>query len=211
MVTLKLVRNLSQGAPVLDLGCGMGAFEAELCRNSEYECVGLDLDKSFVRLAALRLRLHGYRNASFVLGDIRALPFRSSIFNIVVLHDVAAVVNLNDLLGEIARAIRKKGIFVFDAPLAMFYLMFPAKRPFIKYSKSDITEALGKKEFVIKRALLTGVPPILQERYHLPGTLLRGISRLLTSFPSVLQEFLSQFWYNVLFVAKEGRENTPIN
>lgn len=206
-IALKLVRNLLQGAPVLDLGCGMGAFEAELCRSSRHECVGLELDKSFARLAALRLRLHGYRNASFVIGDVHALPLRRNIFDIVVLNDVATVVNLNDFLGEIARAIRKNGIFVFDAPLAMFYLLFPAKKPFIKYSRSDILNALDRKEFVIKHALLTGMPPILQERYHLPAALLRGISRLVTSFPSILQEFLSQFWYDVFFVAKYGREN----
>jgi SAM-dependent methyltransferase len=203
-VTLKFVRNLAHGAQVLDLGCGMGSFEVELCKSSKYECIGLELDKSFVRLAALRLKLHGYRNASFVLGDIRALPFRGRTFKIVVLHDVASVANLKDLLGEISRAIRTSGIFVFDAPLAKFYRLFPAQKSFRKYSKSDITDALGRKKFVIEHALLTGMPPILQERYHLPVTLLRGVSRLVTSLPSKLQELLSQFWYDVLFVAKYG-------
>lgn len=207
-ITLKFIRDHFPNAWVLDLGCGMGALEAEIGRSEKYECVGLDSNKSYVQLASLRLKLHGYQNTSFIIGDLRELPFKMDLFHMVVLHDVAFAVDLRNLIEEVAQVIKTGGRFVFDAPLALFYLLFPVQRQFIKYSKRQITDILKKEGFVGEYIFLPGMPPVLHERFHLPGGLMRGLSMLLISFPGRLQQLLGGFWFTLIFVARCGAKNT---
>jgi SAM-dependent methyltransferase len=191
----------------------MGNLETEICRSEKYECIGLDLNKSFVKLALRRLKLHGYKNASFVLGDLRNLPFRTRRFHYAVLHDVAAVVNIKSIIGEIARMLKSGGRFVFDVPLTTFYRLIPVQRPFVKYSRREITSALKKKGLKEECIFLLGTPPVLHERFNLPVGLTRGLSMFFMSFPKRLQELIGDFWYAVIFVARydlQGAENAQV-
>jgi ubiquinone/menaquinone biosynthesis C-methylase UbiE len=204
LVTLKFIRDRFPEARVLDLGCGMGAFEAEICRSENYECVGVDVNRVFVKLASLRLKFHGYRNTSFILGDAYSLPVRTGLFQAVVLHDVAFSVNVRYLVGEVARVLKKGGGFIFDVPMAFFYYLIPVQRPFIKYSKEHIAIFLKKWGFVKESVFLPGVPPVLHERFHLPASLMRVLSSAVMLLPSRLQEFLGGFWFNLLFAVRHG-------
>ena len=209
-IILKFIRDNFPRAWILDLGCGMGSLEAEICRSEKYECVGLDACKPFVHLASLRLKLHGYHNTTFIVGDIRTLPFKMGLFNIVVLHDVAFAVNLRILIGEIAQVLREGGRFLFDAPIAAFYFLIPVQRPFIKYSKKRITNVLRANGFIEERVFLPGLPPALHEHFHVSSGLMRVFFRLLESFPRMLQELLAKLWFNVVFVAKFGVRNAQV-
>jgi SAM-dependent methyltransferase len=206
-LTLRTIRSHLSQALILDLGCGMGSLEAEITKSNKYECIGLDANKLFVHLASDRLKLHFRDNVSFVQADLRNPPFRGSLFDFVVLHDVAFAVNISSLMDEIARMLKRKGRLLFDVPMATFYLFAPVQRPFIKYSKHKITIALNKKRFREERVFLLGMPPILHERFHMPLRLMRGFSRLFVSLPDKLQKLLAEFWFAVFFVANYGEEN----
>lgn len=211
LVTLKFIKEHLPEACVLDLGCGLGSLEAEICMSKEYECVGLDKNRAFVQLASLRLKLHGYRNVSFIVGDLRTLPFKMGLFHTVILHDVAFAVNLYGFIEEIARVLKKRGRFIFDVPLANFFRLIPVQRPFIiKYSKREVTIVLKKKGFIQEYVFLHGMPPILHEYFHMPTWLTKGFSRLLMSFPNRLQELVSEFWFAVVFVERFGGKNAQI-
>ncbi len=185
----------------------MGALEAEMCRDGKYECVGVDTNFSFVRLASLRLKLHGYGNASLLVGDVRTLPFRKGTFNLVIAHDVAFTVRLGSFLGEVAFVLKNRGGLVFDVPLEFFYRFVPVKRPFIKYSRVEVATALSQEGFKEEYVFLPGVPPTLQEYFHMPEWILRLISSLLMSLPSRLQEIIGKFWFTVVFVARIMQKN----
>jgi SAM-dependent methyltransferase len=199
LVTLNYVRSRFSKARIVDLGCGMGQFEAEICKSKGYNCVGLDANKAFVRMALLRAKLHGYSNASFILGDIHSLPVKTGLFNAAILHDVVFGINIKSLVQEVARVLEKEGALIFDAPLALFYLVFPFKRPFLKYSELQIANCLIEKGFIRERVFLPGFPPVLNEDFHLPAMFMRTLSKVLMLFPQSLQGLVGRFWFNLVF------------
>jgi len=189
---------------LLDLGCGMGAFEAKLqCEKRNIETVGLDLNKNCIHLALLRQRLHGFKEASFIVGDIHFIPFRKRVFDVIVLHDIAFAVNLYRVIKEDALVLKNMGILMVDAPMKGFYDVIPVKRPdFIKYSKKGIVNALKTQGFILEQTLLSEVPPSTQETFRLPPQLIRLLSKIVMALPKPIQEILSSFWFSTIFWAK---------
>jgi SAM-dependent methyltransferase len=71
---------------VLDAGCGFGGIAASVVL-AGHHVVALDIKKERVKRASQYFRLRGL-DGDFVVSDVLALPFRSCIFDFVVLSEV---------------------------------------------------------------------------------------------------------------------------
>jgi len=93
---------LSDGALVLDLGCGTLIFEERL-RRSGSKFVGLDVTPEMARIGWKK----GLANVSLVInGDAEALPFPGETFDAAVSCYVPKYVSMTRLAGELARVVK---------------------------------------------------------------------------------------------------------
>lgn len=119
---LAVAARVRPGARVLEVAPGPGYLAIELARRG-YEVVGLDISRSFVRIAARNAAQAGVA-ATFEHGDAAAMPFPDASFEFVVC--TAAFKNFTDPLGaldEIHRVLKPGGRASIvdlrrDAPLA---------------------------------------------------------------------------------------------
>lgn len=107
--------NVVQGERILDLGCGRGedTLQAAVLVGPQGHATGLDLTSAMVVKAIENAETAGISNATFVQGDIEALPFPDESYdgvmsNCVINHarDKAAVYR------EISRVLKQGGRFV---------------------------------------------------------------------------------------------------
>ena len=101
--------RLPAGAQILEIAPGPGFLAIELARLGAYQITGLDVSKSFVRIATENARMAGL-NINFRLGDAHALPFAPGSFDFIVCR--AAFKNFSDpvkALGEMRRVLNPDG------------------------------------------------------------------------------------------------------
>jgi SAM-dependent methyltransferase len=103
----------SQGARVLEVGCGPGHLSTRLARRYSLDVTGLDLDPTMIERAqtnAGRAPHLADPSPAFVVGDAASLPFPDRSFDLVVstlsLHHWA---DLPAGLAEIARVLKPDG------------------------------------------------------------------------------------------------------
>jgi ubiquinone/menaquinone biosynthesis C-methylase UbiE len=85
--------RLVSGAHVLEIAPGPGYLAIELARLGAFSITGVDISKSFVRMATENARRAGV-NIEFRLGDAHALPFASGSLDCIVCR--AAFKNFSD-------------------------------------------------------------------------------------------------------------------
>lgn len=85
--------NLRPGHNVLHAGCNAGFLSRELVRRSGARVVGIDINTSMVRAAAARAAQESVVGARYVGADMRALPFKSGAFDVVVSGGALAFVS----------------------------------------------------------------------------------------------------------------------
>jgi SAM-dependent methyltransferase len=104
------VKRFSKSGVILDLGCGEG-LTALLVFGKRID-YGLDNDRSFVRLA----RKSGvYKQVLFA--DARDIPLESEGINLVFSNCVIEhIKDLNLVLNEVSRVLKKGGYFIFTTP-----------------------------------------------------------------------------------------------
>lgn len=102
------------GGKTLEVGCGPGLLSVRLARSHGLEVTGLDLDPAMIdraRANAMRSSGGGGPRPSFVIGDVAALPFPDSSFDLVVstfsMHHWA---DRTAGLSEIARVLHPGGV-----------------------------------------------------------------------------------------------------
>jgi ubiquinone/menaquinone biosynthesis C-methylase UbiE len=101
-----LADRLPSGAQILEIAPGPGYLAIELARLGPYRITGLDISKSFVRIAAENARRAGH-DVEFRLGDAHALPFAAGSLDCIVCR--AAFKNFSDpvtALGEMRRTLK---------------------------------------------------------------------------------------------------------
>ena len=101
-----------RGARVLDVGCGSGAFAAEL--RDAASVTGVDLALEAIRLG----RRRGLRDLS--VGSAEALPFRDAAFDGVAALDIVEHTDDVRTLAEIARVVRPGGVVLVHVPAFPF-------------------------------------------------------------------------------------------
>jgi ubiquinone/menaquinone biosynthesis C-methylase UbiE len=89
---------------ILDVGCGIGSLEE---RFAGYAITGLDRSEAMIRAA--RRRAQG----QFLVGDARALPIRTGVFDAVVfVATLEFVPDVKPVLAEATRVLDSAGTFV---------------------------------------------------------------------------------------------------
>ena len=101
--------RLPAGAQILEIAPGPGFLAIELAKLGAYQITGLDVSKSFVRIATENARMAGL-DIDFRQGDAHTLPFAPGSFDFIVCR--AAFKNFSDpvkALGEMRRVLKLDG------------------------------------------------------------------------------------------------------
>lgn len=135
--------GVTDGARILDVGCGPGRHSLELARRG-YEVVGVDISETFIDLALEEAASQGLDNASFAVADARSLAFDAEFDLVISLcqgafgltrgpggspgHAAAGSDVLQELdepvLAGMRRALKPAGVVVVSAFSAYFQLRF---------------------------------------------------------------------------------------
>src|SRR5262249_50250825 len=78
----EIAQQLPQGGAVLEVAPGPGFLAIELAKLGSYRVVGLDISKSFVRIATENARRAGVE-VTFREGNASAMPFALETFDFV--------------------------------------------------------------------------------------------------------------------------------
>jgi len=116
----EVIDKISCDGPTLDLGCGEGKVSSILFNHTVD--IGLDIDRVQVRKARLT---KGFKDLVIADGDF--LPFAQGSIGLVLSNCVIEhIPNIERVLREVSRVLRKKGYFVFTVPSKNFatYLFF---------------------------------------------------------------------------------------
>lgn len=107
-----LLPSLRPGMRVLDFGCGPGTISIGLAKAVEPgELHGVDMEESQIELARRVVEQGGQANASFHVGDVTALEFEDSSFDVAHCHNV--LMHIPDTLAaltEVKRVLKRGGI-----------------------------------------------------------------------------------------------------
>jgi len=105
----RITARLPRRARVLEVAPGPGYLAIELARLGPYQITGLDISRSFVRMATVYAQQAGVE-VEFRQGDAAALPFADDSFDFVVCR--AAFKNFSNPVGaltEIYRVLQPRG------------------------------------------------------------------------------------------------------
>jgi ubiquinone/menaquinone biosynthesis C-methylase UbiE len=105
----RIAAHLRPGSRVLEVAPGPGYLAIALARLGPYRIAGLDISRSFVRIAAENAATAGVE-VEFRHGDAAAIPYPADTFDFIVCR--AAFKNFSDpvgALGEMHRALRRGG------------------------------------------------------------------------------------------------------
>lgn len=107
--------NPQRDEKILDLGCGTGYYLFLLSSLPvNLNLFGLDHDKKALDEAKEFLK---DRKIKFVLGDSHVLPFKDNTFDKIVASEVLEhVADDKQVLGEIYRVLKRKGVLVISVP-----------------------------------------------------------------------------------------------
>jgi ubiquinone/menaquinone biosynthesis C-methylase UbiE len=101
--------HVSRGASILEVAPGPGYLSIELARLGNYEITGLDISKTFVKIATEKARAAGVR-VNFRHGDAAYMPFPDGSFDFAIC--TSAFKNFPEpvkVLDEIFRVLKSPG------------------------------------------------------------------------------------------------------
>ena len=104
MLSSLLSKDIKDGWTILDVGCGRSSSLMSVEKGS-YR-VGLDFYAPYIRKSRI-LSIHD----DYVLGDVRALPFKSKSFDCAVATEILEHLDKHDgliMIKEIERVVKKK-------------------------------------------------------------------------------------------------------
>ena len=146
---LKKNSDLKPGSSVLEVGCGRGAGAGLIL--SEFQPAvlqAMDLDIEMIVKAKDYLPPEQSRRISFYVGDVLRLPYKDgaldAVFAFGVLHHVP---DWQAALGEIARVLKKGGIYFLEELYPTIYQNFITKHILLhprenRFLSQDLKDAL---------------------------------------------------------------------
>jgi len=145
LLRLKNLRPLiSREDLVLDVGCGAGSFLLDI---DSMWGIGLDVSRKMLRTSKQLLRNVKDRT-DLVVGDAEVLPFRSSVFNAVIMMDVIEhIPSAATAIKESARVMTDKGKIVINTPK---HFLYPALKliELFRYKLSVPTKLIPIRELL---------------------------------------------------------------
>ena len=114
----QIVKSVPSGSLVLEMACGTGILTSLLKQNANI-VYGIDLTFGYLRT----LRDKGIR-IDFINGTAEFLPFQSKYFDCIIASYLPKYVNLDSLINECHRVLKKKGILIlhdFTYPKKLIY------------------------------------------------------------------------------------------
>lgn len=133
---------------VLDVGCSMGLFVAEIAKKSANHAIGVDMYTRVFQLANLIASYEKVaEKTSFLIGDGQTLPIRNNSIDVVLCGEVIEHLrNPRKLLNESMRVLRPGGVIIISTPNGgnLFFtfikkLGYHYKPHFREYTFSELT------------------------------------------------------------------------
>jgi ubiquinone/menaquinone biosynthesis C-methylase UbiE len=119
-----ILRDLSPGAKILDLGCGSGRFSVGSAKLG-FDVTGIDITPSAIKAAQARTDNMLGITAKFLVGDMTELPFKNEEFDYVFcprfsINAVATIEKRKVAVKEMLRVVKPSGL-VFIESFNNFY------------------------------------------------------------------------------------------
>lgn len=106
-----LFEKLKSGK-ILDVGCGSGKHTI-LFANEGFDSYGIDISKNAIRLSRkISKRMDTDEKASFLISDIKKLPFKEETFNSIIDHNLLIHIPMekwNEYLRNVYRVLKPGG------------------------------------------------------------------------------------------------------
>lgn len=128
---------------IVDVGCGDGAFSAATfnMRARAFQMLGIDGSKRQLNMAKKRAIY-----PSVILADARFLPIKSDSLNTVISISVLEhIPELDDVLKELYRILRKSGVLFFTVPTKIYNDSFFISKILSSFSKITYVEKMREK------------------------------------------------------------------
>jgi 2-polyprenyl-3-methyl-5-hydroxy-6-metoxy-1,4-benzoquinol methylase len=106
-----ITKTLSSGK-IIDLGCAQANFAISLA-GKNYEMVGLDLRRTFIQYAKLKVEEEEKKNLNFIVGNIECLPINSESFDGIILGELLEHTSKPEMIIDEAKRILKPGGYLF--------------------------------------------------------------------------------------------------
>lgn len=104
--------NLSKNSKILDVGCGAGVMAKEVA-NRGYEVFGMDYSYNMIKKANALCGVNMKFDMKFLQGDIESLPFKDSVFDMVLcLGVITYLKSEKKALREMSRVLKPDGTLI---------------------------------------------------------------------------------------------------
>ena len=121
VLSSKLEKHVSfRGGQYLDVGCGNGSFTERLGRDFS-NTIGIDIEPKRLREYQRKIREKAHRSSAIVQMTADHLGFQDRSFDVVTAIEVIEhIPKLERAMSEIARVVRRGGIFAITCPNRLF-------------------------------------------------------------------------------------------
>ncbi|MDP3026352.1 MAG: class I SAM-dependent methyltransferase [Nanoarchaeota archaeon] len=141
----RILKKISPGKIVLDLGCGEGYVDRKVALWAK-KVIGVDISKGMIKLAKIQEK-EDPLGITYYVRDVRKTGVPSSSINLCIGNFICNHLSPKDLVkfySEISRVLEKKGKFVLAFPHPASYFLIKGKHSRFKIKNFDYIKSRGK-------------------------------------------------------------------
>jgi len=129
-----------QKLTILDAGCGTGSLLLDISKLSKNIYIGIDFSSLMILIAKIKQLFSKRKNIKFIKQSIvHKLPFESKSVDMIILVNVLfSLDNLNEVLAELYKILKKDGKILIITPRKNYNYLFVIKKHFSELSKLSI-------------------------------------------------------------------------
>lgn len=187
------INSLKKGDVVLDLGSGNGQSAIKASRYVK-KVVGLEIDNSLIDIAKKIVKLKNIKNIIFINANLeKKLDFKDNSFDKILFLDVLEhLINRDQILKEIKRILKPKGVLLIAVPnkdtswkklqksVGINYYSDPDHK--IEFAKRDIEILLRKHGFNIQGFSYAPVDTPFRGLYDIVGAFSVSVYKKISKF-----------------------------